>query len=108
MSVLKTMILILILVVIVAGLFWVGMSVYFNFFRTPEGALPEMPDIEDATYLVLIKNTGNLLLTDDYEHHGNIYILKGYWELTGQKWQYRGAELVLDEQIFGKIEVERR
>lgn len=108
MNIIKTMILILILVVIVVVIFWVGMSVWANFFRTPEGAMPDMPDIKKATYSVLIKNTGNLLLTDEYEHYGNIYILKGYWELTGQKWEYRKSQLVLDEQIFGKIEVKRR
>ena len=108
MSVLKKMILVLILLVILAVIFGVGMSVWANFFRTPEGAIPDMPDIEKATYSVLIKNTGNLLLTSDYEHQGNIYILKGFWELVGQKWKYRKSQLVLDEAIFGKIEVERR
>ena len=62
----------------------------------------------EIIYLVLIKNTGNLLLTNDYEHQGNIYILNGFWELAGQKWKYRGYPLVLDEGIFGKIEVKRR
>lgn len=108
MSILKKMILVLILLVILAVLFGVGMSVYANFFMKPEGAIPEMPDIEEATYSVLIKNTGNLLFTNDYEHYGNTYILKGFWELTGQKWTYRDSQLVLDEGIFGKIEVERR
>lgn len=108
MSILKKMILVLVLLVMLAVLFGIGISVWANFFRTPEGALPDMPDVERATYSVLIKNTGNLLLTSDYEHQGNIYILKGFWELTGQKWQYRGAELVLDEAIFGEITIERR
>jgi len=108
MSIIKKMILILVLLVIVAVLFWIGMSVYANFFQKPEGSLPEMPDIEKATYSVLIKNTHNLLLTDEYEKQGTIYILDGYWQLMGQKWEYRDSRLVLDEAIFGTIEVKRR
>ncbi len=108
MSVIKKMILILILLVIVAVLFGVGVSVWANFFRTPEGAIPNMPNVEKATYSVLIKNTGNLLLTDDYENYGGFYILNGFWELIGQKWVYRETELMLDEAIFGKITIERR
>lgn len=108
MSIIKKIIMVLILLVILAVIFGVGISVWANFFRTPEGALPDMPDVEKATYSVLIENTGNLLLTGDYEHQGNIYILKGFWELTGQKWRYRESQLVLDEAIFGKITIERR
>ena len=108
MSVLKKMLLILILLVILAGLSWVGISIYANFIQSPAGASSTMPDIEKATYSVYIENTGNLILTDSYEHQGNIYILQGYFELVGQKWQYRKSELVLDEAIFGKITIERR
>lgn len=108
MSVIKKIILIVILLVVVAVIFFIGVSVWANFFRAPEGSLPNMPDVEKASYMVLIKNTGNLLLTNEYEHQGNIYILNGFWELIGQKWKYQDSQLVLDEAIFGKIEIKRR
>jgi len=108
MSVLKKMLLILIILIVLAGVFWVGMSIYANFFRSPQGAIPNMPALDKATYSVYIENTGNLLLVDSYEHQGSFYILSGYFELVGQKWKYKDSELVLDEAIFGKIEVKRR
>ncbi len=108
MSILKKILLVLVTLIILSGIIWVGLSIYVNFFRQPEGALPDMPDSSKAAYIVLIKNTGNLLLTDEYKKQGDIYILQGYWELVEGKWRFRKTELKLNEGIFGKIEIERR
>ena len=98
--------LILIILIILAGLFWVGISIYHNFIKSPQGAA-SMPDKEEAAFTVLIENTGNLVLTNEYEKQGTAYILQGYWELE-KKWKYRSSELILDEAVFGKITIKRR
>ena len=107
MGVLKKILIVLILLVVLAIVSYIGISIYAAFINGPEGT-STLPDIEKASYLVYIENTGNLLLTDEYEHQGSIYILNGYFELIGQKWKYRSFEIILDEKIFGKIEIKRR
>jgi len=74
---------------------------------------PDIPKIDEASYSVQIKNTGNLIFTDDYELIGNevgkrVFILHGFWEMRGQDFQYKDTELILDEAIFGEITVKRR
>ena len=69
---------------------------------------PDMPDMAKAAYSVNIVNTGTLLLTNKYEQQGQVYILHGYWRLTGMKFIYSGKDIVLDEAVFGKIVVTRR
>jgi len=107
MSFLKKIIITIVLLIVLAGIGWVGISVYANFIE-PLNTSSELPEKQEAKYTVLIENTGNVLLTSKYEHTGNIYILYGFWELRGQDWQYRPTDLVLDEGIFGKITIKRR
>ena len=108
MSALKKMFLILIIIIVLAGIGWVGISVYAGFFKSPLESSAPMPEKEEAKYKVLIENTGNLLLTSKYEYKDKIYILHGFFELVGKDWKYRASDLVLDEAIFGKITIERR
>ena len=74
---------------------------------------PDIPKVDEAAYSVQIKNTGNLLFTDDYELVGSevgkrVFILDGFWEMRGQNFKYNAGEIVLDEGIFGEITVKRR
>jgi len=74
---------------------------------------PDIPKVDEASYSVQIKNTGNLIFTDDYELIGNeagkrVFILHGFWEMRGQDFVYKDTELILDEAIFGEITVKRR
>ena len=73
----------------------------------------DIPKVDEAAYSVYIENTGNLILTDDYEAIGNevgkrVFILHGFWEMRGQEFVYKDSELVLDEGIFGEITIKRR
>ena len=79
----------------------------------PQTGLPNMPDQSEAQYSVHIKNTGGMLLTDDYELHGGttgarVYILHGFWEMSGKDFKFRDRDVILDEAIFGEITIRRR
>ena len=108
MSIIKKLIITMVLLVVLAGVGWVGISIYANFIESPFESSSAMPEKEEAKFTVLIENTNNTLLTAKYEHSGNIYILHGFWELVGQDWRYRDTDLMLDESIFGKITIKRR
>lgn len=74
---------------------------------------PDIPKVDEAAYTVYLENTGNLIMTDDYEVIGNevgkrVFILHGFWEMRGQDFAYKDGELILDEGIFGEITVKRR
>jgi len=105
--------LVLVLIVVIG---YVGMTVYSCVMDKPttgQSDIPEMPEVGEASHSVFIENTGNLLLTSDYEVHGTevgsrVFILNGFWELTGQDFKYKDGKLVLDEAIFGKITIKRR
>ena len=103
---------VIILVIIIVVIAWVGLSVYSCFARQDVG-MPDMPDQEEASYSLYIKNTGNLILTNEYEMHGaevgsRIFILHSFWELRGQKFIYKDTEIILNEAIFGEITIKRR
>jgi hypothetical protein len=95
-------------ILIVGILAYLGSCVYANFFAPDSSTTSNYPDMDKAKYSVYIKNTGNLLFTDSYEIHGKTNILHGFWELSGKKYQYRKTDLVLDEAIFGVIEIKQR
>ena len=105
-----------ILIIVIVGVvaFVVGPCVYYNFIEQPGGlSTNDMPDMEDATHSFRIENTGGLILSSDYEQHGEgvgarIFILHGFWEMRGNKFKYVASDVVLDEKVFGKITVKRR
>ena len=102
-----------ILIIMLGLLFMVGTCVYANFIREPDLGIPELPDTQDAQYSVHIKNTGGLLLSSNIDRYGEdignrVFILHGYWELSGQDFIYRDQDIVLNEQIFGQITVRAR
>lgn len=104
------MVVILVIVIVFVG--WIGLSVYSCFARQDTGQ-PNMPNQEKASYSVYIKNTGNLILTNDYEMHGaevgtRIFILHSFWELRGKEFKFVEGDVVLNEAIFGEITIKRR
>lgn len=68
------------------------------------------PDEQEANYSVRIRNTGNVLFTDNIKREGELLFIKGFWELDkrGKKFVYRDMELTLDMEIFGPVEVKQR
>ena len=101
-----------ILVAVLVFLVWLGACVYSNFIAQPAVQM-DAPDSSKAAYSVYIKNTGGLILTDDYETNGTevgsrIFLLHGFWEVKGQKFSYKATDLILNEAIFGEITVRRR
>jgi len=107
---------VIILVLLIALVGWIGLSVYSCYERGQElkqPDLPDMPESGEATHSVYIENSSNLLLTSDYEIHGEttgkrIIILHSFWELSGQKFIFKAGDIVLDEGVFGKITIKRR
>lgn len=103
MKIIKTIIM---LGVIGALLFVVGTCAWQNC-RAPDKG-PDPPSIEKAKYSVTIKATGRTIYTDDIITVGKVYTIKGYWEVTKDKYFYHDAIVILDERVFGKIEVKKR
>ena len=113
-GVIKTIILVIVLIVILAVVALViGPCVYYTWFDKPDTGRPDMPDIEEATHSFYIENSGGLILASDYEQIGDvvgsrIFVLHGFWELRGKDFKFVAGEVVLDENIFGKITMKRR
>lgn len=106
---------IIVLIVVVLGMvFVVGPCVYYGFIEKPgEQGTVDLPDSKKATDSFYIENTGGLILSSDYEQHGDIvgkrlFVLHGFWEMRGNKFKYVDATVALDENIFGKITVSKR
>ena len=101
------------IIALVIGIAYVGLVVWTCNVGPTNPNQPDIPNAEEAAYTVYIENTGNLIMTDDYELIGSevgkrVFILHGFWELRGQDFVYKDSELVLDEGIFGEITVKRR
>ena len=99
------------LIALIGTLAYAGACVYANF-ASPTSAI-DMPDEEEASYSLVIKNTATVVLTNDYkvlvdDSGASTYYLNGYWELTGDKFTYRSNEIILSEDTFGEIILQRR
>jgi hypothetical protein len=92
---------------LIVGLAYSGACIYANFIQRDPGEYI-LPPIKKAQYEVAIRNTRNIIYTDDYDIEGTTYILNGYWELTGDKYKFRDHLISLDQEIFGKITVRSR
>lgn len=73
----------------------------------------KLPEVKDAAYVAIIQNTGKAYLTPNYEQFGTIpgkrtFVLHKFFELTGQSYQLRDRDLILDENIYGQINIKRR
>ena len=91
----------------------IGPCVYYGWIEKPDTGMPDMPNEKQATYSFYIENTGGLILSSDYEQHGQVkgsrlFILHGYWEMRGNKFKHLQSDLPLDENVFGPIIVKRR
>lgn len=100
-------------IVLLAVIGYVGATVWSCAIGGNNPGQPDIPKADEAAYTVYIENTGNLIMTNDYESIGSevgkrVFILHGFWELVGQDFKYKNSELVLDEGIFGEITVKRR
>lgn len=109
-KVIMGIVLVLVLLVVIG---WVGLNIWSCTMDKPTTGQPNMPEVKEASHSVYIENTGNLLLTDDYEVHGEeagsrVFILHGFWEMRGQEFVYKESDIILDESIFGEITVKRR
>lgn len=103
------MIKILLLVILLGMIAYGGTCVYANFFAaTGPQSIYDAPDAKDASYYVIIENTGNMMFTDSFDQHGNVYVLHGFWELVGQEFKYRNRDLVLDQAVFGTVTIRAR
>lgn len=103
----------IILLVILAVLVYIGLVIWTCNVGPTNPNQPDIPKADEAAYTVYIENTGNLIMTDDYELIGSevgkrVFILHGFWEMRGQEFVFKDSELVLDEGIFGEITLKRR
>ena len=110
---LSNVIKVIILGVVLVFIAWIVLTCYSNFIAKPSMGQTDMPGQEEASYSVYVKNTGNLILTDDYEVHGSevgsrVFILHSFWELRGQGFEFVEGDVILDEAIFGEITIKRR
>ena len=102
----KNVIAVLLLIVLVLGIAYAAACIIGNV-QMVSGNEYNTPDADEARYWLKIRNTGNVLMTNNLERQGDILILDGYWELDkkGKKFKYKDSQLSLDQSIFGKIEV---
>lgn len=84
-----------------------GIVIYGNFYEHDKNTY-NVPDANKATYKAIIRNSGNTLYSDEARKDGSIVVLNGYWELVGQKYKYRNSVSILDENIFGTIDLVKR
>jgi hypothetical protein len=102
---------IILLVVIVCGVVYGGLTVYANF-AGGDGKV-KTPDIKEAQYTVVIENTGSLYYVSKFEQFGSkvgarTFVLHSFWELSGRDFRYRQRDLILDEKIYGTITIRPR
>ena len=97
------------IVVLVLGVFWIGISVYANLASKHQQQqvtiMPTFPAVEKAKWAILIKATGETILSNSEQTvAAGRYLLHGYYELnTDNQWAYHKADLTLDEKRFGPI-----
>jgi hypothetical protein len=105
---------VLVIILLLMAVAYFVACTYMNFFAAP--SIPgqiKLPDAKTATYSVTVANTGTLLLTNNYETLSDtpgsrVYVLHGYWELSGQEYREHKNDITLDERVFGNITIKRR
>lgn len=102
-------------VFLVALLGYAGLCVKVNVFDKATSAKTiALPDMKEAQYSVLIESTRQAYFTNSFDQFGSssgkrLFILHGFWQLTGGKFIYIPTDSPpLDEAIFGIITVTRR
>ena len=113
-EVLSLILKIILILVGVVFTFWMSTSIYANITEDNiDTGLPDFPNVEKAEYLVVVKATGEVLLTDDYntalgEKGQEVHTLHNYWQVKKNKYRYFDHDLPLDEYYFGDIIITRR
>lgn len=105
----KNLISLIFIIIIMLGFAYVAVCTVGNW-QAMAGNQYNMPNANKAQYSLRIRNTGNVLLTNNLERQGDIYILDGYWQLdkSGRKFVYVDAQTRLDLNTFGKVEIIKR
>jgi len=77
--------------------------------RPGDNSLPKPPAVSKAAWSVTIRNTGNVIYTNSYDHPTDaVYILHGYYEIKDGKYRQHKNDLTLDELYFGDIIIKKR
>lgn len=97
----------IVLIAIILAIAYLGACVYANWFDKKIQSY-EVPPIPEAQYQFIIRNTGNVLFTDNYEINGSLIKVNGFWALIDGKFEYRDKELILDKEVFGEIIIRSR
>ena len=96
------------IIAVAVGIIWVGMSIAANI-DEGKNAMPEFPDADKAGKTVLLKTTGEVLLTNRVDNPSpGIYILRGFFMLKDNEWEYYETDFQVDEYYFGKVVVRDR
>jgi hypothetical protein len=99
------------LVALLAGVGYIGLSVWANctvFQEAATGTTVDVPDASAAPYRVKLVKTGRTLFAAVHVQVGPVHTLSGYWEPTDDGYIHRDHTLTLDEQVFGAVLVTRR
>lgn len=81
---------------------YIGVVIYGNFKFANDNPY-SVPNPEKAEYKARIVNTGLTFYSDDARKDGKIVTMKGYWEMTEDKYRHYKDTITLDENIFGPI-----
>ena len=71
------------------------------------------PSAKDAPYALRIKATGEVIYAAKLTKQispgtQSAYLLQSYWLLKSKKWERREKPLLLDERVFGPIDLRSR
>lgn len=97
-------------IIIIGIIFYMGACAYVNFVKPHQStqATIKMPKAEEAAYEVIIINTGTVYLSDDVTRVGSFIKLNTFWELQGKAFVYQNRTYLIDENIFGKVQINLR
>ncbi len=93
---------------------WLGLSIFANATESDTvTGLPKMPTNSKAEYAVLIKTTGEVLLTPAVDvtngpNGDELYILHGFYRVVDEKWRYMKTDFTMDEYYWGDLILSKR
>lgn len=102
--------LLLIVAILVVG--WIGFSYWASSRPQTQTVgniqvvpIPVFPPIAQAKYEIILKNTGETLLSNNITQTGNISIVHGYYEMgdSNRKWLWHNVTLKLDKYLPASV-----
>lgn len=106
---------VLMITLLVVFIGWLGIWAYSCIVKPGEKTeTPKIQNEQKAEYSFTVKNTGTIYYsTANFQQVGaiegqRVFVLKEFWQISGNKFVYFNAPVVLDEKIFGSILVEKR